>query len=476
MENNNIPTTIVIFGATGDLSKKKLFSALLDLFAGGFLPEPFHIIGFARGEYSDESYREFVYEAISKKGHNHKEKITNSFLEKIHYHRGDLNNIDSYKSLLEHGDKINNSPMVCTNTLFYLAVPPSLYSLIFDKLSESKLAEACGKETGWTRVLVEKPFGTDLKTAQELDKKLGKLFKEEQIFRIDHYLAKNAIQNIIAFRFSNMLFENSWNRVYVERVHIKLFENKGIEGRGSFYSGIGALRDVGQNHMLQMLALIAMENPKTITSSSLQKSRENVLSLLHLYDKSEVEDNIIRGQYEGYKDLDGVSGDGCSIETYFLFKAFIGNRRWRGVPFFLESGKRLNEDKVEIDIYFKQIPNCICGDESEHKHKNILTITLQPEEKIDMKFWIKKPGFEFKLEPKNFSFTYKNELEEKLPDAYEKILYDCILGDHTLFVSTDEVESAWKFIMSILENWEHLPLYNYSEGSTGPNEKLKLLA
>lgn len=452
----NIPTTIVIFGGTGDLSKTKLFPALIDLYNGGLLPDKINIVGFGRRDFSSEEYRKFVKEFIKNKSD------VDSFLENIFYHKGQLDDINSYKELSTNLDKIEGKIGVCTNKLFYIAVPPTLYEPIFDNLAKSKLTLPCSEGTGWTRVLVEKPFGTDLETAQKLDEKLGKLFKEEQIFRIDHYLAKDAIQNLLTFRFSNTLFENSWNNKYIDKIHIKLYENKGIEGRDSFYRATGALRDVGQNHLLQMLAVIAMDRPDEI--NTLKKSRESVLKSLKKYSKRNISNNVIKGQYTK-----------TDLETYFLIKTFINNKRWSGVPFYLESGKGLKGDKVEIIIYFKKLVTNICRDKREHKHQNILTLTLQPEQKVEMQFWTKIPGLELDLEPKNLSFEYKEKEVKELSDAYHKVLYDCIQNDQTLFVSTKEVKYSWEFIMSIIENWDDLPMLQYKKGSEGPDERINLL-
>jgi len=444
------PTTIVIFGGTGDLSKTKLFPALIDLYNGALLPNQTTIVGFGRKDLSNQEYREFIKKSISKKSN------IDSFLKKVTYHQGHVEDVNSYTELATCLDEDG----VCKNKLFYLAVPPTLYETVFDNLSKSKITLPCGNE--WTRVLVEKPFGTDLQTAQKLDEKLGKLFKEEQIFRIDHYLAKDAIQNLLTFRFSNTLFENSWNNKYIDKVHIKLYENKGIEGRDSFYGATGALRDVGQNHLLQMLAIIAMDRPDEI--NTLKESRESVLTSLRKYSKKTLVGNVLRAQYKK-----------TNLETYFLVKAFIDNKRWNGVPFYLESGKGLFEDKVEIVIYFKELMTTICNDQRVYNHQNILTLTLQPTQKVEMQFWTKVPGLELDLEPKKLAFEYKESDIQALSDAYHKVLYDCIQNDRMLFVSTKEVKYSWEFIMSIIENWNHLPMLEYVKGSKGPEDKNNIL-
>lgn len=468
--NKDDPTIIVIFGATGDLSKRKLIPALLDLYTKGFMPKKFSVVGFSRRDMSDSEYRDFVKQAIGLKKHSHSDDDINSFLEHIFYTKGLFGDVNTYDNLSKNLISIDEKWGICTNKLFYLAVPPSSYEIIFDNLANSGLTIPCGGDKGWTRVLVEKPFGKDLKTARELDHKLGLLFKEEQIFRIDHYLAKETLQNILSFRFSNVLFEPIWNKDYIEKVEIKLYESLGVGERGSFYNETGALRDVGQNHMLQMLAFIAMENPGELDGVRIRDNRAKVLKYLRPIKKEDIDKLVVRGQYKGFIDEIDVSPD-SKIETYFKTKVFVDNDRWRDVPFYLESGKKLKKKTTEIIIYFKKSLTCICSaEEAKHSHQNILSFNIQPDEGIKILFWAKKPGLDIRLEPKELSFSYKSSKEElsKLPDAYEKVLYDCINGDQILFTSTKEVEAAWEFITPILENWNSTKLHIYEQGSNGP--------
>jgi glucose-6-phosphate 1-dehydrogenase len=466
-EVTQTPTTIVIFGVTGDLSRRKLIPALLHLHANKLLPPYFNIIGFSRRGMTNGSFKDFLKESIISTKHGHSEKSVDDFLEISNYCKGDFSQVKDYEHLSKTLTGIDEKFNECGNKLFYLAVPPSSYNIIFNNLSHSGLTIPCGGEKGWTRVLVEKPFGKDLETAKELDKHLGKLFKEEQIFRIDHYLAKETIQDILSFRFSNTIFEPIWNKSYIEKVEIKLHEKLGMEGRGAFYSDIGALRDVGQNHVLQMLAFIAMENPYKLDADTIRKERAKLLNSIKPLSKDEIKRNVIKGQYEGFKDEPGVPPD-SETETYFNLHAFVDNKRWNRVPFYLESGKRMSEKKTEITIYFKNPISCICpAEEALHNHQNILTFRIQPDEGISIRFWAKKTGFDMTLEPKNLSFTYNNlkNNSEEIPNAYEKILFDCIKGDQTLFASTKEVKASWKFITPILENWKKLPLEIYKQGS-----------
>ena len=479
MNKMNVPTIIVIFGGTGDLTQKKLIPSLFDLYVDGFLPDTFKIVGFARQELSNTDYQDFVRKILIKKNHNIDQ--IEDFITSVSYVPGDFTNNAAYHTLTDSLKEIDNTIGMCTNKLYHLAVPPSFYLDIFENIKESNLAEPCDGDIGWTRILVEKPFGNDSETAHELDRKLGKMFDENQIFRIDHYLAKDALQNILTFRFSNTLFEQSWNNKSIEKIHIKLYENFGVETRGSFYDSIGAFRDVGQNHMLQMLALIAMNNPLEMKASKLRRERLHILNSLKIYStEEEIKTNTIRGQYEGFKDIKNVSPT-STTETYFLVKAMIENEKWQGVPFYLESGKALDEQKIEIDIHFKSANPCMCGNHEAHDHKNILTFNIQPKEGISVQFLFKKPGILYGLDRKQLSFDYDSQLDVKennithLPDAYAKVLYDCIMGDQTSFVSTDEVEAAWNFITPILENWHTTPLHIYAQGSSGPEERNELL-
>ncbi|OGZ16065.1 MAG: glucose-6-phosphate dehydrogenase [Candidatus Lloydbacteria bacterium RIFOXYC12_FULL_46_25] len=468
----NAPTIITIFGATGDLSTRKLIPALFDLYEKGFLPSVFSIVGVARRELSNDAFRDFAKEVILKRGIAHSPEIVSSFLSRLTYSQGMFDEGESYKHLSEHLIAIEESASACANKLFYLAVPPIYYEAIFEQLAHSGLTIPCSNETGWTRVLVEKPFGKDNATAQRLDETLGKLFKEEQIFRIDHYLAKEVLQDMLMFRFSNLIFEPLWNNKYIERVEILLAEKIGVESRGAFYDENGALRDVGQNHLLQMLAFVAMEDPMGVDAGRIREERAKLLSALRPITKENIKESVIRGQYVGYKETPNVPKDSM-VETYFRIKAHIDSERWKGVPFYLESGKALTESKTEVKIYFKQTDSCLCPPSSEHHHQNVLTFRIQPNEGISVIFWAKKPGLGLALEAKELSFAYRNSPDQmKLPDAYERVLFDGIAGDQMLFTSTEEVAAAWKFITPILESWSVLSLLPYEQGTRGPDVSL----
>ena len=445
-------------GVTGDLARNKLFPALIDLSIKNLLPSQFNIVGFSRREISKNDFDVFVKEALNKKQKYTLEQI-NDFLSHIEYVRGDFDNLESFKNLKKRITEIDDERGVCGNKLIYLSVPPSLYETLFENISKSGLSEPCGGENDWARILVEKPFGKDTETAKLLEKKLAKLFKEEQIFRIDHYLAKEVLQNILTFRFCNTMFEPLWSRKHIQSVHIHFFENGDASKRGAFYDGMGALRDVGQNHILQMLAMVAMEKPKELNCRNIRNERAKILSKI-----TTKKQDYIKGQYEGYKNEDGVNPD-SQTETFFNIKAFINNRRWKGVPFHIASGKALKESRVEIKIKFiDPDPNELLPHQFTDQEQNTLTFRIQPHEGIGLLFWFRVPGFGSKIEPQTLKFNYAdNENTKIIPDAYEKVLYDCIVGDQTLFASSKEVEASWKYISKVIEDWKSAPLLNYKK-------------
>jgi glucose-6-phosphate 1-dehydrogenase len=468
-----LPTTIIIFGATGDLVRKKIIKSLLRLFSLGLLPGKFSIIGVSRRDYTDKAFRKFLYDyALDGGKKDFGSDMVNEFLDKISYLKGDFENKELYQELQKSLAEKSN-PGICDNKLFYLAVPPVFYSGMLKNISESGLAISCSPETGWTRVLVEKPFGNDITTARSLDNMLGELFKEEQIFRIDHYLAKDTIQNILFFRFSNILFEPAWNNKFIKKVEIKLLEDIDIGTRGAFYDSIGALRDVGQNHLLQMLALIAMENPGSQSSEIIRGKRLGVISsIIPAGGPDDISKMTVRGQYIGYRETKDVRPD-SNTETYFKIKAYLDEKKWSGVPFYLESGKALEKKNTEINIYFHNPDYCLCSQEhKEHPHRNILSIRISPHEGIFLRFWAKKPGLTDVLEPRDLEFDYRYESSQDTGE-YDRVLLDCMKGDQTLFNSTKEVSKAWDYITPIIENWGHTKLHFYKKGSSGPDVNIK---
>lgn len=474
----NIPTIFVVLGATGDLAKKKIFPSLFYLHKEGRLPDLFSIIGFSRREISNEDFREYV-RGVLKDHSKVDDKDVDKYLSCISYKRGDFSDTHDYISLAKDMGQIDEKWSACSNKLFYLAVPPNHYEHIFNNLHESKLSEPCSDETGWTRVIVEKPFGYDLETAKDLDNKLNELFKEEQIYRVDHYLGKEMIQNILAFRFSNNIFEQSWSNKFIESIEIKLWEDKGVEDRGAFYDRVGALRDVGQNHLLQMLALMTMDNPMTFDEKGIRDARASILSTLIPTKENEMETNTFRAQYEGYRDIKDVD-DESNVETYFKVKGYLDHPRWRGVPFYLESGKRIGEVNKEIVVNFKHPDLCMCPadkEQSAHGYKNKVVISIEPNEEIELHLFNKKPGFEMAVEEKVFKMPLRDKVSvhDQYIEEYKKLLLDSVNGDQTLFVKTSGVEAMWKFTDPIVCAWEEnkIPLEMYKPDTMDAIEKSK---
>ncbi|MCH7952171.1 glucose-6-phosphate dehydrogenase [Patescibacteria group bacterium] len=460
------PTVLVIFGATGDLTRRKLMPALFDLFRQQLLPKLIRVIGFSRRPLSQSAFREMMKKAVSPK------EGWDGFAKILHYHQGTFEDSSGYKKLAARIGKADRDWKGCINALFYLATPPTFYKQILEHLASSGLMEACSPQEGWTRILVEKPFGKDLASAQKLDRKLGELFREEQIFRIDHFLGKETIQNIMAFRFGNPIFEPIWNRTYVERVEVRLLETLGIEGRGAFYDGIGALRDVGQNHLLQMVALTAMEPPASFEPEAVRNERVKVFQSIRCIEPSDVGRYTVRGQHSGYTDEEGVSSR-SHTETYFRIKFFINNTRWEDVPFFLESGKRLDRDLTEVSVFFHEIAHHLFPHQPKQFEQNILRLRIQPDEAISLRLLVKRPGIAMQLDPQELRFDYRSSFEERFVEAYEKVLLDCIAGDQTIFARSDGIEASWEFITKIIHGWQKdgAPLHVYEPGSSGPKAK-----
>ena len=467
------PTSIVLLGATGDLAQKKLLSSLMDLYERSVLPDRFHVIGFSKDTLTSEEYRVFARTCIETKGKTYAPETLEEFLQTIEYVQGMFDDRDAFGRIRSALEAYDDSIGMCTSKLFYLAVPPVFYDTIFEQIAHTKLDQPCVVGEGWTRILVEKPFGSDLDHAHYLEDKLSVLFREEQIYRIDHYLAKDALQNIIAFRFSNGIFEDNWNRDYVEAVYIRVCENIDVRTRGSFFDGVGALRDVGQNHMLQMLALIAMENPEKLDAPSIRSARAKVLRALRTPTREDIGTSIVKGQYETYRATPHVAPE-SKTETYFAFKTFVDTPLWRDVPFYLEHGKAMEESRTEITVRFRSSKNCVCGERSPHEHPNFVRFTISPQQKITVRFWVRKPGVKYELEPNDLSFDRHTTLPpgSTLAEAYEEVLFDGICGDQTLFVSNEEQEAAWTFVTGILKLWRDEEPIRYAEGSNGPESAL----
>ena len=428
----------------------------------------FRVVGFSRRPLSDNEWRKHLEEKMKPRLKTNSEKFrARKFLKYFSYHQGFIDKKGDYASLSKTLAGIDKSWGMCANKLFYLAVPPELYETILICLAHSGLtAECLPKEgpvpleassasslMGWTRVIVEKPFGKNLKTAQELDALMGKLFKEKQIYRIDHYLAKEMLQNILIFRFANNLFERNWDNTSIEKIEIRLLEKIGVENRGAFYDSVGALRDVGQNHLLQMLALATMERPKTFEPETIRSRRVELLKKLKTPSRKEIELETFRAQYEGYKNIKGVNKK-SRTETYFKVSARLESERWQGVEITLESGKRLGEPVKDITIHFRHPAVCACPRPGPH-HQNKILIRLEPKEEIDVSFWSKKPGFETNTEERKLNFLFREKTGmHQYTEEYEKLLLDCIAGNQTLFISTNEIAEMWRFTDPIVNAWD----------------------
>lgn len=455
------PTILVVLGATGDLMRRKITPALFHLFEKDELPEQFHVVGFSRQDFSDAAFQEEISGILD----DHEDitiskRLRKPFVDAFSYTTGDFSDEGAYQQLSKALAAVDEAWGVCSNKLFYLAVPPRLYEVIFRHLADSGLTEPCGGDEGWTRVIVEKPFGNDLKTAEALDQLLGSLFLEEQIYRIDHYLGKEMMRNILAFRFANALFEAGWNREHIARIDLSLLETIDVGTRGSFYDGVGALRDVGQNHLLQMLALLLMDHPGEMRDAPVREARKNILETLSL----DVE-RTFRAQYRGYQGTLGVHPE-SETETYFAIRAEAKNDRWKDVPIYLEGGKAMGEVQKALTVTLRHPKNCLCP--KDKHYENQVAFSLEPEEGIFITFFAKRPGLEQELEERQFRFYYEEEgAEHAQAEAYEKLLLDCIRGDQLLFVSTDEVSAMWRFIDPIIQAWQagNVPLMKYQQGS-----------
>ncbi|MCL9775812.1 glucose-6-phosphate dehydrogenase [Vibrio methylphosphonaticus] len=472
-------SSIVIFGASGDLTYRKLIPALYHLFASKQLPKSFAILGVSRTKYSDESYREKLKKSLQEMEKTEPETLE-AFCDHLHYQAIDTSDTQDYAKLATRLDEVANQyGFEQRNTLFYLATPPSLYSIIPASLAAHGLNS---EEDGWKRLIIEKPFGYDLASARKLDKEIHEHFQEHQIYRIDHYLGKETVQNLLVLRFSNAMFEPLWNHQYVDYVEITGAEFLGVEERGGYYDGSGAVRDMFQNHLLQVLAMVGMESPAQINADAIRNEVVKVLQCLRPLSDDDLRDNLVLGQYTesnvrgqflpSYRDEHGVADD-SRTETYVGLKMFIDNWRWNGVPFYVRSGKRLPTRVTEVVIHFKQTPHPVFG---KNAPENKLIIRIQPDEGIQMSFGLKEPGAGFNAKEVKMNFHYASLQETQMLTAYERLLLDALNGDATLFARSDAVEACWEFVQPILD-YKQGPqaLYGYACGTWGPKECDKLL-
>lgn len=466
-ENN----TIVIFGASGDLTLRKLIPALYHLFANHQLADDFAILGVSRTDYNDQSYRQKLQHTLEK---NEKiiPEILERFLQHIYYQAIDTKRVEDYGLIKTRLTDLSQKHQTNGNVLYYLSTPPSLYGIIPACLANYGLNS---EEQGWKRLIVEKPFGYDLQSAIELDKQLHLSFQEHQIYRIDHYLGKETVQNLLVLRFSNGLFEPLWNRNYIEYVEITGAESIGVEERGGYYDGSGAMRDMFQNHLLQVLALVAMESPAVINADAMRNEVVKVLQSLHPLDQ-DLEKNLVLGQYTqstlkgeviaGYRQEKGVDPQ-SQTETFMALRLAIDNWRWAGVPFYIRTGKRLPTRVTEIVIHFKKTPHPVF---SLNSSENKLIIRIQPDEGIMMNFSLKQPGAGFQTKEVSMDFHYNSLAEEsEMLSAYERLLLDALKGDATLFTRSDAVQACWKFVQPILDYKANNPtIHGYACGTWGP--------
>lgn len=464
MEPQNTATILTILGITGDLAAIKTLPALFNLTKSGVLPSNFKIVGFGRKPFTTETFTPYVVEKLQKKLPKETIESLTEFAKKIDYVQGQFDEQTSYVELAKHLHRIEHEWNQLSHFIFYLAVPPEIYEPIITNIRSTPLYRQ--EPDVQTRIIVEKPIGKDSASASTLENLLNQSFKSEEIYRIDHYLAKEMIQNILTFRFGNDLFEPTWNSNSIEKIEMKLWENIGVEKRGSFYDGLGALRDVGQNHLLQMLALLTMEPTDEFSATNLHAKRAEVLNKLKPLTSEEIATHTYRAQYDGYQEIMGVES-GSGTETYFKIKGYIDDARWSGVPIIIEAGKRLHEQRKEIIVTYKHKNPCWCRDKSNHD-RNTITFELEPKEGIIIKFWSKKPGLLPIREQRTIDFMLRDGADiPQYTEEYEKLLLDAILGDQTLFVSTAEIHAMWRFVDPIIAAWERneVPLDTYAPNS-----------
>ncbi len=460
-ENKEIPTILIILGITGDLTAKKVVPALFSLYKKGVLGDKFRIVGFGRKPFDNESIKPFIADLVKAKVKDASVQELAGFTTLFCYQQGLFETKESYQALKEMLTRIQQPWQQKTNRLFYLAVPPDIYQVIFENLKASGLSDVPENSDVETRILVEKPFGSNLESAEKLDLLLGSLFSEDKIYRIDHYLAKEMVQNILTFRFSNDMFEKIWNNQFIAKIEIRAWETLGVEQRGAFYDNVGALRDFGQNHLLQMLALTTMEAPLDYSAHAIQLKRAQLMKTLKPLAKEDLRTHTFRAQYEGYFEIAGVK-PGSKTETYFKTKTELSHPRWIGVPIYMETGKRMAEQIKDVIVTFKHGENCICPPGLHYTNR--IFFSLEPEEAIKIEFWVKKPGLTNDMEKRSLDFMLRQASERmQYIEEYEKLLIDSIKGDQTLFVSTSEVKSMWEFIDPIISAWAQnlVPLKSY---------------
>ncbi len=483
------PCAMVIFGASGDLTARKLIPALYYLYSERLLPAGFSVIGCAKTPYSNEAFREAMADAVTKFSERPTDPaLVRSFVEPFYYLTDNFSDSKAYSQLSDLLDQLDREKGTRGNRLFYLATPPSSFPVIIGHLLNCGLSDPKESDKGWTRIIIEKPFGRDLESARELNGAISAAFSEDQVYRIDHYLGKETVQNLLVFRFGNGIFEPIWNRRYIDHVEITVAENIGVEGRGAYYEESGLLRDMIQNHVMSVLSLMAMEPPASFQAMQVRDEKAKVFRAIRPFDLDHLDRNVVRGQYTegwtkgqkvpGYRQEPKVSSS-STTESYAALKIAIDNWRWADVPFYVRSGKRLAKRVSEIVIQFRRVPHIVFRKaESSAIQPSVMSMRIQPNEGISIKFNAKYPGTGMQIRPVKMDFRYSESFGVEAPSAYETLLLDCMLGDQTLFNREDALELAWELLTPVLEKWKEdgdKGLTFYEAGSWGPVEADALL-
>jgi glucose-6-phosphate 1-dehydrogenase len=485
IEHSAPPCAVVIFGASGDLTKRKLLPALYRLAQERLLPSEFAVVGVARQQMSDEDFRSQMHAAVAEhEGDAADDVVWNSFASGLFYLQGEFAEAETFSRLRETLERVEGQRGTNGNRLYYLATAPDFFGLIAKQLGDAGLAQA--DEGRWTRIIVEKPFGHDLQSARALNEELAHVFTEEQVYRIDHYLGKETVQNLLVFRFANSIFEPVWNREYVDHVQITNAEALGVEGRGAFYEKAGAVRDMIQSHVFQVTSLIAMEPPAALTADAIRDEKVKVMRTVRAIAAADVSELSVRGQYgpgfvlgdkvPGYREEPGVAPD-SSTETFAALKLYFDNPRWQDVPFYIRSGKRLTRRVTEIAIEFKKTPHSLFSECDAPLKANVLVMRIQPNEGITLRFGAKLPGQAMRIRWVNMDFRYASSFGTEPPEAYERLLLDCMLGDSTLYARRDMTERGWEIVTPLLETWKQpaKDFPNYAAGSSGPEQAQELM-
>ncbi len=483
------PCTLVIFGGAGDLSRRKLIPALYNLSLDGLLPSQFAVVAFSRDSISDDEFRERAREGIEKYSRRKlDEEDWRDFSHYIHYQQGSFDDADSFVRLKQRLEQLEPEHGIPGNRIFYLAIPPSFIETCAAQLKSAGLVYDPSQDSPFSRVIVEKPIGHDLQSARQVNAHLRENFAEKQIYRIDHYLGKETVQNILVMRFGNSIFEPLWNANYIDHVQITVAEAEGVGTRGGYYETAGALRDMVQNHILQLLSLMAMEPPWAMDADLIRDHRLDVLHCLRPWSEEDIDKNIVRAQYAagynkghdvpGYRRESRVAAD-STVETYVALKCFIDNWRWAGVPFYIRTGKSMTKRASEIAVQFKDVPHILFNTDSQHPiEPNVLALSIQPDEGLSLRIATKLPGPRVRIYPVKMDFKYGSTFGDQSPEAYERLLLDVMIGDATLFMRGDAVEASWEWIQPIVDRWQSgrerwLP--EYPAGEWGPIEADRLI-